>query len=77
MTKLKNLFSTEDARVSHSLALRIQQARLAANLTQKELATRINEKPSVINDYESGRAIPNQQILSKLERSLNAKLRGN
>lgn len=63
--------------MSHSLALRIQQARLAANLTQKELATRINEKPSVINDYESGRAIPNQQILSKLERSLNAKLRGN
>lgn len=31
---------------------------------------RINEKQSVIVDYESGRAIPNQQILAKLERAL-------
>lgn len=29
---------------------------------------RINEKPQVINDYEAGRAIPNNQILSKIER---------
>ena len=31
---------------------------------------RINQKQSVIVDYESGRAIPNQQILAKLERAL-------
>ena len=31
---------------------------------------KINEKPQVINDYEAGRAIPNQQILGKLERTL-------
>lgn len=36
----------------------------------------INEKPQVIQEYESGKAIPNQQILSKLERALGAKLRG-
>ena len=36
----------------------------------------INEKPSVIQDYESGRAIPNPQILAKLERALGVKLRG-
>lgn len=29
-----------------------------------------------INDYEAGRAVPNQQILGKLERSLGVKLRG-
>lgn len=29
---------------------------------------KINEKPQVINDYEAGRAIPNNQILSKIER---------
>lgn len=45
-------------------------------MTQKELATKVNEKPSVINDYESGRAVPNQQVLAKLERSLGVKLRG-
>ena len=37
---------------------------------------RINEKPQVVNEYESGKAIPNQQIISKLERALGVKLRG-
>lgn len=45
-------------------------------LTQKDLAQKINEKPSVIQDYESGKAIPSPQILSKMERSLGVKLRG-
>lgn len=54
----------------------IQQGRQQKNLTQKELATKINEKQHVINEYESGRAIPNQQILSKMERTLGIKLRG-
>jgi len=63
-------------KVGHDLALKIQQARLAKGWTQKELATKINEKPSIINDYEAGRAIPNNQILGKLERTLGAKLRG-
>ena len=31
---------------------------------------RINEKPVVVVDYESGRAIPNDQILAKMERTL-------
>ena len=55
----------------------IQQARNEKSLTQKELATKINEKPSVVNDYESSRAPnPNQQILAKMERILGVKLRG-
>lgn len=45
-------------------------------MTQKDLATKVNEKSSVINDYESGRAVPNQQVMSKLERALGVKLRG-
>lgn len=36
----------------------------------------INEKPQIIQEYESGKAIPNQQILTKLERALGKKLRG-
>ena len=43
---------------------------------QSDLAQKVNEKPSVINDYENGKAIPNQQILAKMERSLGVKLRG-
>ena len=54
----------------------MQTARLEKQLTQKDLAARINEKPSVLQDYESGKAIPNPQILGKLERALGVKLRG-
>jgi len=62
--------------VSLSLGKVIMQGRNDKGLTQKDLATRINEKPQVINDYEAGRAIPNNQILSKIERAIGLKLRG-
>ena len=45
-------------------------------MTQKDLATKINEKPQVVQEYESGKTAPNQQILGKLERVLQVKLRG-
>ena len=54
----------------------IMQGRLAKKLTQAQLAQQINERPQVIQEYESGKAIPNQQILGKLERVLGVKLRG-
>jgi len=54
----------------------IQQGRQAKEWTQKDLATHISEKPQVVNEYESGKAIPNQNVLSKLERALGVKLRG-
>lgn len=64
------------AHVSLDVGRLIQQGRQAKSLTQKELATRINEKPQVINDYESARAIPNQAVLAKIERVIGIKLRG-
>jgi putative transcription factor len=54
----------------------MQTARMELKLSQKDVAQKINEKPSVLQDYESGKAIPNPQILSKLERTLGVKLRG-
>lgn len=35
----------------------------------------INEKPQIIQEYESGKAIPNPQVLSKLSRALGVVLR--
>lgn len=66
------------AKIDVSVGKAMAAARLAKQpvMTQKDLATRVNEKPSVINDYESGRAVPNQQLLGKLERALGVKLRG-
>lgn len=62
------------ARVDKSLSKAIMQARTAKKMTQKELATAINEKPQVVAEYESGKAIPNPQIISKIERKLGCKL---
>uniref|UniRef100_A0A5B7C6Q8 Putative multiprotein-bridging factor 1b-like n=1 Tax=Davidia involucrata TaxID=16924 RepID=A0A5B7C6Q8_DAVIN len=63
-------------RVPNELKKNIMQARINKKLTQSQLAQVINEKPQVIQEYESGKAIPNQQIITKLERALGVKLRG-
>lgn len=54
----------------------IQKGRQAKEMTQKDLATKICEKPQVVNEYEAGKAVPNQAVLAKLERALEIKLRG-
>ncbi|KAI8644054.1 multi protein bridging factor 1-domain-containing protein [Parasitella parasitica] len=63
-------------RVDVSVGKAIQTARSNKNLKQSEVAQLINEKPQVVQDYESGKAIPNQNVLGKLERALGVKLRG-
>jgi putative transcription factor len=62
------------AKVDKDLSKAIMQARTAKKLTQKDLATAINEKPQVVAEYESGKAIPNGQIIAKLEKKLGVKL---
>jgi len=47
----------------------LMQARMAKKMSQKDLGTKINEKPQVVGQYEQGRAIPNPQIIGKLERA--------
>ena len=61
-------------RVSPELRMAIQRARLAKKVSQKDLAAQISEKPGLVNDYESGRAIPNPQMINKLARALGVKL---
>eukprot|EP00767_Chilomastix_cuspidata_P005547 gnl/Chilomastix_cuspidata/578.p1 GENE.gnl/Chilomastix_cuspidata/578~~gnl/Chilomastix_cuspidata/578.p1 ORF type:complete len:118 (-),score=32.86 gnl/Chilomastix_cuspidata/578:71-424(-) len=62
------------SRVPTNLKLAIQQARQAKKMTQTQLAQKMSVKASVINDYESGRAIPNGAFIAKLERVLGTKL---
>ena len=72
--KLETTDELKHAKVDKSLSKAIMQARTAKKMTQKELATKINEKPQVIGEYESGKAIPNPQLISKIERALGCKL---
>jgi len=75
-TKPKEL--DEIGKVQHTtleLRKQIQEARMAKKLSQAQLAQQINEKPNIIQAYESGKAIPNPQILQKLRRILGVKLK--
>ena len=61
-------------RVGNSFKAALQKARQAKGWTQTELAKQINEKSTVINEYESGKAIPNGQVIQKLNRVLGTVL---
>ena len=54
----------------------IQKARVAKGWSQAELAKRVNERAQVVQEYESGKAVPVQAVLAKMERALEVKLRG-
>ena len=69
--KLEETDELKHKKVDKSLSKAIMQARMAKKMTQKELATAINEKPQVIGEYESGKAIPNGAIIVKMERKLD------
>lgn len=60
--------------VNQNLAKSIVQARLAKKMTQAQLAQAINERPQIIQQYESGAAIPNPSIINKLDRALGTHL---
>eukprot|EP01138_Halocafeteria_seosinensis_P014986 gb/GECG01015298.1/.p1 GENE.gb/GECG01015298.1/~~gb/GECG01015298.1/.p1 ORF type:complete len:133 (+),score=27.26 gb/GECG01015298.1/:1-399(+) len=77
-TSMKKL-EEDDEHFAHStvplsLAKSIQKARMAKKMNQKQLASAICEKPAIITEYESGKAIPNPQIINKLEKTLETKL---
>lgn len=50
---------------------KIQQARNALNITQKDLAQKLNITVDIIKNYESGNGIKNSNIITKINRFLN------
>ena len=58
-------------KVNSNLSTEIRTRRNLKGMTQKELAQKINVKPAIINDYESGKAVPDPKIINKLKRILN------
>jgi len=63
-------------KITQDVGKLIQQGRQGKGWTQKDLATRINEKPQIVQEYEQGKAVPNQNILGKIERAIGLRLRG-
>ena len=56
--------------VPKNISLLIQQKRCQKKLTQKELARLINEKIDVVQDYENGKAIFNNNVYNKFKKVL-------
>tara|TARA_Y100000389_G_scaffold200460_2_gene240940 strand:+ start:7690 stop:8007 length:318 start_codon:yes stop_codon:yes gene_type:complete len=52
----------------------MQQARMAKKLTQKELAQKIGIQQSEIVNYENGKKVPTNGMISKMEKILGCKL---
>lgn len=65
---------TKHKHVKSAFSRALQQARLERKMTQKQLAALINEKPQVINEYESGKAVVNPHIVQKFHRVFPGKL---
>ena len=53
------------------IAERIRQARLAADLTQEQLADKVGMTKQVISKYENGKSEPNASVIMKLAQALN------
>lgn len=62
-------------KVSHNLSQTIQQTRASKGWSRKEFAQRLNVKESIVADYETGKAIPNNTIMQKMSRVLGVTLR--
>jgi len=73
-TKIINNKGTVETKIPLPLHKAIQKARTEKKVSQKDLAAKINVKVQVIGDYENGRAVPNAQIMGKIERALDARL---
>lgn len=74
--------------VGLAVGRKIQQGRQTKGWTQKDLAEvrtaltkntdftkQIQEKQVVVQQYENGKAIPNQKVITKLEKALGVSLR--
>ncbi len=64
-------------RVSTNLKQQIIKARVAAKLSQAQLAQKINEPVKTVQEYENGSAIPDNRIIQKMSRVLGVVLKKN
>jgi len=62
-------------KISIAVQQQIKDARVSKGWTQKDLASRLNVKASVINGYESGSVIPDNKTLQQLSRVLGVPLK--
>ncbi len=72
-------YSSQGTQEEKELALdypdRISKARIEYDWTQEELSNKVNEKKSVISKIERGDLNPSEDLIKKLEKTLNVELK--
>ena len=66
--------STVILRAPADLKQKIEQARNAKKMTRDDLAKKLGVQAKVIIEYETGKAIPTNAFIAKLEKELGVKL---
>ena len=56
--------------ISHACSVSVRNARLQADMTQAQLAKKINEKTSVITEVENGSCKYNAQLINRIEKAI-------
>ena len=75
MAKLDNDMETTKVKtVTKEFSAAMRDARTAKGFTQKDLANRAQLPVADIQKYENGKAVPNQQHISKIQRVLGINL---
>jgi len=63
-------------KINPKVSKAIIDGRSAKKMNRKQLASVIQENVKVVEEYETGKAVPNIKILNKLQRALGVKLTG-
>ena len=63
-------------RINPKIKERIVQARTVNKISQKDLAQRCQVQPTIVQQYENGKAKADVNVLRKMERVLKVKLTG-
>ena len=72
--KKRDALSHGEMELADDFNRRIINGRRKMDITQEELARRINEKKSVISRLETGEMRPSDRLVKKLEKALDVKL---
>jgi len=66
--------TTTILRAPLDLKTKIEQARNAKKMTRDDLAKKVGVQTKVIMEYETGKAIPTNSFIARLEKKLDVKL---
>lgn len=63
-------------KINQKVSKAIINGRTSKKMNRKQLALKIQENVKVVEEYETGKAIPNIKIINKIQRALGVKLTG-